>query len=366
MNINLALNLPFETPHMVVDLDQVKKNVNEMQHLADKHGKKLCPHSKTHKIPEISRIQIESGATGICVQKVSEAEVMFEGGVRNILISNEVIGTKLERVAKLLEQGCSIRVAFDNPNSINQYSKICSDRNIEGHVLLDLNIGMNRCGVDISEFSGLLDHLLKSKNLVLDGIMAYDGHVSQLDLRLRQNEVKKEEKIVMQALLETRKHGIDELEVSVSGTRTVEIWAESEISTELQPGTYVYYDTHYINYLNVELRNMDRIAMGLVSTVMSEKIGDRYVLDAGSKSVSLDQGVNPSVVDENGKEYKVLDMSEEHCVIKTKYEKSMLGKKFMILPYHACNTSDMWDGTYFISTQEQPRYVKIEGRGKRE
>ncbi len=363
MDYKAALELPFETPHMVIDIDRINANITRMQKLARDSEKRLRPHSKTHKIPELSRLQTDSGAIGVCIQKVSEAEVMFRGGVGSLLLSNEVLGEKLLRCAVLISQGANLTVAVDNMVSVTQFSHACEFLGVEGHVMIDVNIGMNRCGVDPANFDSLLVKTLKMRGIHFDGIMAYDGHASFREKRRREREVRREEKILSQIVEQLEKKEIQDPIVSVGGTPTAEIWAHSRVANELQPGTYVYYDTHCVH---LGLCAMDDVAIGVVTTVTSEKRGGRFVLDAGYKSVSLDQGAYPAVIDENGNEYSVISMSEEHTVVKASKNVSYLGRKFIMLPYHSCTTTDLWDNTYAISRGTKPREIVIEGRGKRE
>ena len=160
-----------------------------------------------------------------------------------------------------------------------------------------------------------------------------------------------------------KSHGLSDPKVSVGGTPTWDVWSDVDIASELQPGTYIYYDTHC---MNMGLCSMDEIAIGVVATVTSEKSGERFVLDAGYKSVSLDQGVYPTVLDSDGNRYEVIGMSEEHTVMRSGDHSTRLGKKFIMLPYHSCTTTDLWEGTYAISERSLPEYVIIQGRGKRE
>lgn len=154
---------------MVIDLDQVRLNINKIQSVATKTGKDLRPHSKTHKIPYLSQLQIQAGANGVCVQKVAEAEVMFNGGIKDIFLSNEIIGTKFNRVASLIQKGCNIEVAVDNIQSVEEFSRACNYFSVEGHVMIDVNVGMNRCGIDPADFSPLLKAAANSRSIVVDG-----------------------------------------------------------------------------------------------------------------------------------------------------------------------------------------------------
>ena len=363
MDVKKTLDLTFETPFMVIDADQVNRNIKKMQKIADKGGKKLRPHSKTHKMPEISRMQVENGANGVCVQKIAEGEIMFKGGVNNILLSNEIFGSKNDRAANLISQGCELTVAIDNYSSAQQFSKACKYLNVEGKVVIDVNVGMNRCGVDPKDFSSLFNKVSHLPKITIEGIMAYDGHVNFEEQMKREEAVLKEEKLLVPIIDFLKQNGIKEPTVSVGGTPTADLWSKSDLATEIQPGTYIYYDSHH---LKMGLCGIDEIAMGVVATVTSEKVGERLVLDAGYKSVSLDQGVFPLVLDENNDLYRVVSMSEEHTVLKSPKNKTYLGKKFILLPYHACTTTDLWDGSYLVEDLKGSKFMPIQARGKRE
>jgi len=190
MDLSKAIYLPFDTPFMTVDIDQTAKNIRKMQEIANRNGEKLRPHSKTHKIPELSKMEIEAGAVGICVQKTAEAEVMFNGGIRNIPLSNETFGNKFQRIGKLTSMGCNLTLAIDNLPSLDQFSEARKYFGIEGNVLIDVNIGMNRCGIEPDRIDLLLERMEKYNDLNLLGIMAYDGQVSSPEIKKREEEVK--------------------------------------------------------------------------------------------------------------------------------------------------------------------------------
>lgn len=363
MDFIKAVNSPFDTPFMVVDIYQVKKNINKLQKIADENGKKLRPHSKTHKIPEIAKMQIEAGAIGVCIQKTAEAEVMFFGGIKNLLLSNETFGDKFLRLGRLISMGSNITIDVDNVPSIRQFSEACKYLGIEGNILLDMNVGMNRCGVEPGRIDEVIEAIKGYENLNLLGLMAYDGQVNSPDLMKREYDVKREELLLEPLIKKIKGYCTDDMIISVGGTPTAEIWAKSYISTELQPGTYIYYDMHCVKQ---KLCTKDEISMGVVSTCISEVLGSRTVLDAGYKSVAIDQGIFPTVIDGDGREYQVLSMSEEHTVIKPVDKIPHLGKRFLLLPYHACTTTDLWDKTYIIDKNNQTYSMVISGRGKRE
>src|SRR5437764_13631741 len=130
------------TPALLLDLDRFERNIAKMAAHVKAVGKKLRPHSKTHKCPEIARRQIAAGAIGVCCQKVSEAEAMVDGGIDNVLISNEVVGAqKLERLAAL-SQRARLGICVDDPENLQALA--ASGAMLD--VYVELDVGMRRCG----------------------------------------------------------------------------------------------------------------------------------------------------------------------------------------------------------------------------
>lgn len=365
MDVRNALKLGMETPFMVIDADQTRRNILTMQKVTSVAGKNLRPHSKTHKIPEISRWEIEEGAVGICVQKVSEAEVMFRGGIRNILISNEVVDRrKTDRICLLAEAGCEISVAVDSRRGVSTLSESASRIGVKIPALIDVDLGMHRCGVTLSSVESFADYVKDTPGLKLQGLMAYDGQVNDPSEEKRSKIVEMESTSLFQAVKYIKKLN-GECVISAGGTPTAEPWSRVHYVTELQPGTYVFYDAHC---MAMNLCNLSEISMGVVSQVMSKSEGNakRVVLDAGSKSISIDQGIYPIPVGEQGIIGKVVAMSEEHCVVELNESGIDITDLVTLLPYHTCTTTDYWDNAWLFSSTNEPRMVHVEGRGKRE
>jgi D-serine deaminase-like pyridoxal phosphate-dependent protein len=266
MNIEGALEIDAETPFMVIDEDQTRSNIKNMQNIASSNNKKLRPHSKTHKIPEIASWQIADGASGVCVQKVSEAEVMFNGGIKDILISNEVVDRrKTDKIAELAREGCNILVAIDSMYGAMRLSESALYKHVKIGVIVDIDIGMHRCGVSIPDIRTFNNSIKNMNGINIEGFMAYDGQVHATSEGDREKDVESESiklKAALDSIENETSHGI----LSVGGTPTSAIWAKYDFVNELQPGTYVYYDMH-CNAMN--LCSVSDISMGVVSQVMS-------------------------------------------------------------------------------------------------
>jgi D-serine deaminase-like pyridoxal phosphate-dependent protein len=351
-----------DTPFISAEEDTVKRNIARMQVLADGHGKRLRPHSKTHKLPLVAKWQVEAGAVGICVQKTSEAEVMVNGGIRDVFVSNEVIGQrKTDRLANLATKG-KISVAVDSKLGVQQLAQSAKSGGVEIGVYLDVDVGMHRCGVGPEDVAELAKQVSESSNLHLVGVMGYDGHSFRPLVDIERRKIVAESRAALQsALHEVKREGIGLEVISVGGTPSTPIWAEFEEVTELQPGAYVYNDV-----MQMERGvSKEHCAVTLTGTVMSKTSSDQAVVDAGSKSFAVDFGRYPVPVQDIGGE--VVGLSEEHAVLKSKDQplRVELGDRLDFIPYHICTFIDLWDQIQLCRKGEVVSTLTIEARGAR-
>ena len=187
-----------------------------------------------YKLPLVALWQVEAGAIGICVQKTEEAEVMVKHGVKDVFVSNEVIGMqKTNRLAGLASMA-KISVAVDSEMGITQLSQSAQSHGVEIGIYVDVDVGMHRCGVD-PEKAGMLANLAsKSPNLYFVGVMGYDGHsFKPLGNAERSKIVMESSKLVQKAVDEITRTGIGVEVISVGGTPSTPIWAEMNGVTEL-------------------------------------------------------------------------------------------------------------------------------------
>jgi D-serine deaminase-like pyridoxal phosphate-dependent protein len=352
-----------DTPFLAADVDTIKKNIFNMQKVADENGKKLRPHIKTHKLPLLAQWQMEAGAVGICVQKTAEAEIMAQHGLKNILVSNEVIGSKkTDRLAQLALY-TELCVAVDSELGVNQLSKSAASLGAEVGVFLDVDVGMNRCGIKAEEAGKLAELVSRSANLYLRGIMGYDGHSAKVaDQNERTKTVMNSYRSIQEAVKQIRTKGLAVDTISVGGSPSSYIWAKLEGVTELQPGTYIYNDAHQVS---VGVAKKESCAVQLFATVMSKPNSRKVVIDAGSKSFGFDQGKFPMPVRDVKGEF--ISFSEEHGVIQSKDGDLdlFLGERLGFIPYHICVTTDLWDYIYLCKGDIVLSKMRIEARGAR-
>lgn len=334
-----------DTPALMIDLDAFEHNLKRMAEAVQGKSVRFRPHAKTHKCPVIARRQMALGAVGVCCQKVGEAEAMVFGGISDVLVSNEIVGPpKLARLAALARDA-RISVCADHPDQISAYSEAAKRFGVTFFVLVELNVGADRCGVSPGEpVLRLAEQIRNSPGLEFDGLQAYHGSAQHLRTpEERRKAIAGALGRVVQSreLLET--HGIPCPNVTGAGTGTFRLEAESEVYTELQAGSYIFMDADYA-------RNQDdsgapvsefRHSLFVFSTVISRPTADRAILDAGLKAHSVDSGM-PRVHGLSGVEF--LRASDEHGKLRVDPELALaVGDKVMLIPGHCDPTVNLYD-----------------------
>src|SRR5207302_8682327 len=170
-----------DTPALLIDLDAFGRNPKRLAERAKAMGVRLRPHAKTHKSPVIARRQMALGAIGVCCQKVSEAEAMVQGGVGDVLVSNEIAGArKCARLAALAREA-RIAVCVDDPVHIAALNEAATEYGVTLDVLVEINVGGNRCGVEPGAPAvALADGIAKAPGLRFRGLQAYYGSAQHI------------------------------------------------------------------------------------------------------------------------------------------------------------------------------------------
>jgi D-serine deaminase-like pyridoxal phosphate-dependent protein len=353
--------LELDTPALLLDLDAFQRNVNKMaQFFADKPTS-LRPHAKTHKCPEIARRQIQAGAIGITCAKVGEAEVMAQAGIQDILIANQVVGeVKIDRLTDLAAR-CELMVAVDDPANVAALSRACRAKGVTMRILVEVDIGMNRCGVQPGAPAlSLAQQVTDSPNLQLAGLMGYEGHlVSIADSKERRTRV-------LQALVplqETRdllqKNGLSVAIVSGGGTGTYDISGAQPPMTEIEAGSYVFMDASYI-----KVRPEFETSLTILSSVVSRPTPERIVTDAGMKAITTDHGL-PVPIGIPGASSKHL--SEEHGRLELDDPETVQlrpGDKVRLIPAHCCTNVNLYDNLHVIQDGALVDIWPITARGR--
>ena len=279
------------TPCLVLDLDRFESNLDRMNRVAREAGVALRPHAKTHKCVHIARRQIELGAIGICTATIAEAEVLAAAGIRGLLITAEMVGEpKVSRFIKVLKAAPDTMVVVDDPLNVAELQSAAHKAGVEATILIDLDIGQNRTGVQPGEAArNLAAAIERCGNLKLAGICAYAGHLAHVHgFEAR----KAASRAAWAVALETRglliRDGHDMRIVSGASTGTHNIDSEIPGVTELQAGSYVFMDVEYGGIGGVDFKP----ALFVLSTVV-HRSGSKAIVDAGLKAFATDRPFGP-------------------------------------------------------------------------
>ena len=333
-----------DTPALIIELDPFERNLKRMQESLAGSKLKLRPHAKTHKCAEIALRQMALGAVGICCQKTSEAEALVAAGVNDILIANEVVGaTKVRRLAAL-SQRARIAVCADDAGNIRELNAAAGEIGAELEVLVEINVGSNRCGIAPGEPAlALAQQIADSPNLRFAGLQAYQGsaqHVRKVEdrrgaIERAAGDVKRTRELLDRA-------GIGCPKVTGAGTGTYLFEAASGVYDELQAGSYIFMDADYARNEWTE-SGIPRFEHSLFvwTTVMSHATAGRAIVDAGLKASSIDSGM-PRIADGGPAEY--IKASDEHGVIQVNGANGFaVGDKLKLIPGHCDPTVNLYD-----------------------
>ena len=346
-----------ETPSLLIDLDVLESNIDIMAKYFSGKKTKLKPHFKTFKCPAIAHRLIDAGAKGISCAKLGEAEVLVNSGIKDVLIANQIVDKqKIYRLAGLAHGNSKITVVVDNKENINDLSKAASILGSTLYVLIEVDVGMKRCGVNTAEeVLQLARSISGSKGLVFEGIQAYEGNLVHIpEHQKRLDGVKEVIDKVTNIKKYIEKEGIEIKEISGGGTGTYEITGNNTIWTEIQAGSYVFMDSEYIG-LGLQFKN----ALTVLATVIHKRPG-YAITDAGLKVCSGDGGMS-LVKDYPGVK---LVLNEEHGVITDEENELSYLQKIEYVPSHCCTTVNLHDDYYCIRNNLLETIWPISARGK--
>jgi D-serine deaminase-like pyridoxal phosphate-dependent protein len=362
----LKNSLEIDTPALVVDESIMHQNIAEMASLAASLGVNLRPHIKTHKTPEIAKLQIAAGAVGIMCAKLGEAEVFADAGIEDIAIGYQIVGElKTLRLLKLMEKA-RITVSLDSPDVAQSLSDAMKRAGRKLAVYIEVDSGHHRAGVPIGDRTvKFAIDVARLPGLHLAGIMTHEGHANaQPPETIRETAV-----AAGQAMVETaemiRARGVGLETVSVGSTPCAAYTPTVAGVTEMRPGTYVFRDTSGFAY---GIYGPDRCAARHISTVASRPAADRAVLDAGGKTLSLDKSSgHPGYGYIVGHPEAIIDrLSEEHGVVllpegTVSFE---VGDQVEIIPNHVCPSVNLHDTMKVVRDGVIVDEWKIAARGK--
>jgi 3-hydroxy-D-aspartate aldolase len=332
-----------DTPALILDLDAFETNLKRMADAVPRRVR-VRAHAKTHKCPEIGRRQLTAGAVGVCCQKVSEAEAMVDGGINDVLVSNEVVGAgKLERLAALAMRA-RLGVCVDHADNVRDLDAAMKRAGARIDVYIELEVGMGRCGIAPGEPAvALAKAITAGPNLRFAGIHAYHGRAQHIRSAEERRAVITSSSLHVEntrALLNTA--GIACPIVTGAGSGTFMFEVELGAWDEIQPGSYVFMDADYAR--NEWAPPMPRFEHSLfvLTTVMSRPRPAVAIVDAGLKASSVDSGM-PGVWQRPGLAYA--RASDEHGWVEIAAGAAgpALGDKLLLVPGHCDPTVNLYD-----------------------
>lgn len=354
-----------ETPAVLIDVAVVERNVARMAERARAAGVRLRPHAKTHKTLEIAGLQRGAGARGLSVAKVGEAEVFAAAGYDDLFVAYPTVGA--DKARRLLDLADRARLAI-GVDSVAGAASVAAAFRAAGRtldVLVKVDTGFHRVGVEPAEAPGLCRALSEIGGLRLRGLFTHAGQGYHQPTPDAVDKVARGEGEILASVAEqVRAAGIPVEEVSVGSTPTARVAMTRPGVTECRPGNYVFHDG---TQLALGTCSLEDCAMTVLATVVSTSGADRAVLDAGSKTLSSD-ALRPRAGGYGrilGRESRLERLSEEHGVVAVAPGESFaVGERVRILPNHACVVTNLHDRLVAVAGERVEGEWTVAARGR--
>jgi D-serine deaminase-like pyridoxal phosphate-dependent protein len=360
-----------ETPALLIDREIMIENLRFMQNYANENKVNLRPHTKTHKMPKLAKLQEELGAKGITVAKVGEAEVMAKNGLKNIFIANEIVGkSKIERIRRLSET-IDISFGIDNIHQVNEIEEVFEGAEKRAQVLVEIEVGEERSGIiEESDFRKLLEAVKGCKNVEVRGIFSHDGHSYAAE------NIDECRELFFQSVKRTLRFAeiAEEMDLKpkvVSIGSTPPFMFKFEIPkgvTEIRPGTYILMDSSQANVIGT----YDRCAASVLTTIISKPTSERVITDVGAKGITAQTRSKGHTTTKGLGRIKEFDdvhifkVFDEHAIIYNEdfSNKVAVGDKVQIIPNHICPVCNLYEKAYLVSEGEVVEEIPVECRAK--
>lgn len=343
--IGMALK-EVDTPALIIDLEAFESNLDRMSKNAKNLGVRLRPHAKMHKSSDVAREQMSRGAVGVCCQKVSEAEALIDDGISNILITNQVVGMRKLDLFVQLSKRARVSICVDNAENIVDLNECAVREDEQVDVLVEVNVGGDRCGVLPGEPTlELVTQIQDASHLNFLGLHAYQGRLQHIrPFKEREKAIEGVTGLLRDTLELLKEHGVTCEHVTGAGTGTWQFEGASNVFTELQAGSYAFMDADYARNEDADgdVGGEFEHSLFLYSTVMSVPNKEFVVVDAGLKSLAFDAGM-PLVADDLDVKYH--RPSDEHGVLdlSDSSRRYALGEKVRLIPGHCDPTVNLHD-----------------------
>ncbi|MDA7719701.1 DSD1 family PLP-dependent enzyme [Alphaproteobacteria bacterium] len=341
-----------QTPCLILDLDALERNIIKMGEFAKDKNMRHRVHGKMHKSVDVALLQEKlGGSCGVCCQKVSEAEAFVRGGIKDVLVSNQVRDpAKIDRLARLPKLGARAICCVDDLANIADLSAAAVKHGTQIECLVEIDCGAGRCGVQSTEdVVAIATAIDAAEGLKFAGLQAYQGAMQHLDdYQERKAKIEVAIAMVADAVAALKSVGLACDIVGGGGTGSYYFEGDSGVYNELQCGSYAFMDADYGRILDRDGKRIDQgewqNALFLLTSVMSHAKADKAICDAGLKAQSVDSGL-PVIFGRNDVEY--VKCSDEHGVIADPDGVLKVGDKLKLVPGHCdptCNVHDWYVG----------------------
>ena len=358
-----------QTPCLVLDLDALERNIIKMGDFAKEMGMRHRVHGKMHKSVDVALLQERlGGSCGVCCQKVSEAEAFVRGGIKDVLVSNQVRDlAKIDRLARLPKLGARTICCVDDVANVADLSAAAVKHGTEIECLVEIDCGAGRCGVqttkDVVKIATAID---AADGLKFAGLQAYQGAMQHLeDFNQRKVKIDIAVAMVVDAVASLNAQGLECDIVGGGGTGSYYFEGQSGVYNELQCGSYAFMDADYGRILDYKGKRIDQgewqNALFLLTSVMSHAKADKAICDAGLKAQSVDSGL-PVVFGRTDVEY--IKCSDEHGVIADPDGVLKIGEKLKLVPGHCDPTCNIHDWYVGVRNGKVEALWPITARGK--
>jgi D-serine deaminase-like pyridoxal phosphate-dependent protein len=355
------------TPALILDLDAMTRNLDKMAGHCRAANVRLRPHAKTHKSPVIAKAQLVRGATGICVAKLSEAEMMIGAGITDILVTTGIVDPlRIRRLVALAGTHPTLRAVTDHAANVDLLASAAATAKVRLGVLIDLNCGANRTGVAMGAVAvALAEHVTRKPSLRLEGFQAFASHVVH---RHGYHERRRADLEALAGAVETRKlaerAGLDVPVLSVGGTGTWDIDVAVEGVTEVQSGSYVFMDAMYraIGGKGGPVFDDFEPALFVLTTAISQPGVGEITVDAGYKASATDHqppepwGVGQVTYRWAGDEHGILTLTRPSRPIN-------IGDRILMVASHCDPTVNLYDSYWVCSGERVVAQWPVAGRG---
>ena len=358
-----------QTPCLVVDLDALERNIVKMGNFAKEMGVRHRVHGKMHKSVDIALLQEKlGGSCGVCCQKVSEAEVFARGGIKDVLVSNQVRDPqKIKRLARIPKLGARTLCCVDDVTNVADLSAAAVAEGTQIECLVEIDCGAGRCGVNTTEAVVEIAKAIEAApGLKFGGIQAYQGAMQHMDeYSARKAKIDIAVAQVKDAVDTLASMGIECDIVGGGGTGSYYFEGNSGVYNELQCGSYAFMDADYGRILDKDGNRIDQgeweNALFILTSVMSHTKADKAICDAGLKVQSVDSGL-PFIFGRTDVEY--VKCSDEHGVISDPKGVLAINEKLRLVPGHCDPTCNVHDWYVGVRGGKVEKLWPVDARGK--